>query len=295
MVYYELIKITINAPRLAKIIINMVVWHHGLRNSIVTDRGSLFTSKFWSLLCYFLSIKRKLFTAFHLQTDGQTERQNSTIEANLQAFVSFKQNDWARLLSMAEFAYNNAKNVSTGYTPFKLNCGYHPHISFKKNTDSCSWSKTADELLAELRRLITVYWENFYHTQELQKQVHGKGVKLRSYAPNDKVWLNSKYIKTKQNWKLEAKFFRPFWVLYPISKEAYKLKLPRKWRVHNVFHVLVLGQNTIKKGMVSKEIPELDIGNKDSKEYKMKVIRDSVVYANKSESGYLPALYYLVV
>ena len=83
MVHYEPVKVTIDAPGLAEVIIDVVVRHHGLPDSIVTDRGSLFTSKFWSLLCYFLGIKQRLSTAFHSQTDGQTERQNSTMEAYL--------------------------------------------------------------------------------------------------------------------------------------------------------------------------------------------------------------------
>ena len=64
MVHYEPVKVTIHAIGLAKVIINVVVRHHGLPDSIVTDQGSFFTSKFWSLLCYFLGIKRRLFTAF---------------------------------------------------------------------------------------------------------------------------------------------------------------------------------------------------------------------------------------
>ena len=83
MVHYEPVKVTIDAPGLAEVIIDVVVRHHGLPDSIVTDRGSLFTSKFWSLLCYFLGVKRRLSTAFHPQTDGQTKRQNSTMEAYL--------------------------------------------------------------------------------------------------------------------------------------------------------------------------------------------------------------------
>ena len=63
-----------------------------------------------------------------------------------------------------------------------------------------------------------ICWENFHHTQELQKQVHDKGIKPWSYAPGKKVWLNSKYIKIKRNQKLEAKFFGPFWVLHPVGK-----------------------------------------------------------------------------
>ena len=167
IVHYKPVKITINAPGLAEVIIDVVVRHHGLPDSIVTDRGSLFTSKFWSSLCYFLGIKRRLSTAFHPQTDGQTERQNSTIEAYLRAFVNFEQNDWARLLPMVEFTYNNAKNASTSYTLFELNYGYHPRVSFKEDTDLCSQSKTAEELSSKLKELMTVCRENLHHAQEL--------------------------------------------------------------------------------------------------------------------------------
>ena len=90
IVHYEPVKVTIDSPGLAEVILNVVVHHHGLPDLIVTDRGSLFTSKFWSSLCYFLDIKRRLSTTFHPQTDGQTERQNSTMEAYLQPFINFE-------------------------------------------------------------------------------------------------------------------------------------------------------------------------------------------------------------
>ena len=156
MIHYEPVKITINAPCLAEVIIDVIVWHHGLLNSIVTNRGLIFPSKFWSSLCYFLSITHLLSTAFHPQTDGQTERQNSIMDAYFWAFVNFKQNDWTKLLPMAKFEYNNAKIASTGHIPFELNCGYHLCISFKKETNLCFWLKTAEKLLAKLQQLMTV-------------------------------------------------------------------------------------------------------------------------------------------
>ncbi len=70
MVHYEPVKVTTDAPGLSKVILDVVVRHHGLPDSIVSDWGSVFTSEFWSSLCYFLGIKRRLFTAFHPQTDG---------------------------------------------------------------------------------------------------------------------------------------------------------------------------------------------------------------------------------
>ena len=70
--------------------------------------------------------------------------------------------------------------------------------------------------------------KNLHHAQKLQKHAHNKVVKPRSYSLNDKVWLNSKYIKTKENRKLEAKFFKLFQMLYPVDKQNYKLKILKK-------------------------------------------------------------------
>ena len=109
------------------------------------------------------------------------------MEAYLRVFVNFEQNDRVRLLPMAEFAYNNAKNASTGYTLFKFNCGYHPWVSYKEDLDPRSESKTAEELSSELRELITICQQNLYHVQKLEKRGYDKGVKPRSYTSDEKV------------------------------------------------------------------------------------------------------------
>ena len=228
IVHYQLVKITIDTPGLTKVIIDMVVWYHSLPDLIMTNKSSLFTSKFWSSLCYFLGVKWRLSTVFDPQTDDQTKRQNSTIETYLWAFVNFEQNNWARLLLMAEYTYNNAQNASTGHTPFELNCGYHPQILYEEDIDPCSQSKLADELSTKLVELIIVCRENLHHAQELQKRAYDKEVKPRSYVFGKEVGLNSKYIKTKSNRKLEVKFFGQFQVLHPIRKQVYKLELPKK-------------------------------------------------------------------
>ena len=119
---------------------------------------------------------------------------------------------------MAEFAYNNGKNASTSYTPFKLNCGYHPHVSYKEDLDLRSKSRTAKKQSSKLQKLMTVCQQNLHHAQELQKQAYDKGVKPQSYASCDKVWLSSKHLKTKRNRKLEVKFLGLFRVLHPVGK-----------------------------------------------------------------------------
>ena len=193
---------------------------------------------------------------------------------------------------MAKFAYNNAKNASTGHTPFELNCGYHLCVFFKEDTNPRSRSKTANKLLAELQELIIICRENLHHVQKLQKRAHNKGVKPKNYVSDNKIWLNSKYIKTKQNRKLKAKFFKPFPVLYPVGKQAYKLELLKKWRIYNVFHVSLLEQNITRKERIEKVL-ELNAGN-NSKKHKVKTIWDSTVYTMELESGYLLGFYYLV-
>ena len=215
------------------------------------------------------------------------------MEANLRAFVNFEQNDWARLFPMAEFAYNNAKNASNSYTPFELNCGYYPYVSYKEDIDPRSQSKSADNLVKNLRELMAVCRNNLQHAQNLQKQAHDRGTKPRSYAPGNKVWLNSKYIKTKRNRKLEARVFGLFRVLHPVGKQAYKLELPKRWRIHNIFHVSLLEQDTTRKGRVDENVTEFE-ADSDKEEYKMERIWDSAVYAKESATGHLSGLYYLV-
>ena len=178
IVYYEQVKVIINVPSLAEVIIDIVVRHHGLPDLIVTNQGFFFTLKFWSLLYYFLGIKRRLFTTFYPQMDGQTERQNSMMKVYLQVFINFKQNNQVWLFPIAEIAYNNAKNANTGYTSFELNCKYHFHVFYKKNLDLCSKLKNAEKLSFELQNLMAVCQQNLYHTQKFQKQAHNKEVKL---------------------------------------------------------------------------------------------------------------------
>ncbi len=196
---------------------------------------------------------------------------------------------------MTGFAYNNDKNPSTGHTSFEINCGYYPRVLFKEDVNPYSRSCSADELAEELRELMKVCYYNLLHAQELQKKAHHKRVKSHSYAPDEKLWLNSKYIKTKRNKKLENKFFRPFQVLHKVGKQVYKLKLPTRWKLYNVFHISLLEQNIIKKKQVNNTLPKsenFEIG--DDKEYEVEAIIDSAVYG-KEANNQMPSLYYLIL
>ena len=100
---------------------------------------------------------------------------------------------------------------------FEFNCKYYPYVFYKEDVNSRFKSKAADELTEKLRILMAIYRKKLQHIQELQKQSHNMETMSKSYVPNKKVWLNSKYIKTKRNRKLEAKFFRSFRVLHPVA------------------------------------------------------------------------------
>ena len=120
----------IDAEGVAKLIMKNIVRLHGLPDSIVSDRGPQFVSKFWRILLDFLGVKVKLSTAAHPQTDGQTERMNQNLEQYLRCYVNYLQNDWSGLLSYAEFAINNVPNSSTGKSPFEINKGFNPRMDY---------------------------------------------------------------------------------------------------------------------------------------------------------------------
>ena len=78
------------------------------------------------------------------------------MEAYLWAFFNFEQNNWAQVLHMVKFAYNNAKNASTDYFSFEFNCGYYLYISYKEDLDPCSKSRTVEDFFFEFQKLIIV-------------------------------------------------------------------------------------------------------------------------------------------
>ena len=107
------------------------IWKlHGLPLSLTSDRGPQFISRVWKNLCKILGIKVNLSTAFHPETDGQSEIANQEMERHLRTFVNYQQDDWSEKLAMAEFAANNNQSASTKLSPFFATKGFHPRMSF---------------------------------------------------------------------------------------------------------------------------------------------------------------------
>jgi transposase InsO family protein len=140
---------TITAERLANVFIEHIVSQFWIPEGIVSDRGAVFTSAFWSQVCYYLRIKRRLSTAFHPQTDGQTERQNQSLEHYFRCYCNHLQDDWVQQAPLAEFAYNNSVHSTTGISPFFAIYGFYPNVPSSVRDDRLEGEVPAAREVAE--------------------------------------------------------------------------------------------------------------------------------------------------
>jgi len=187
---------TMDPEDLADHFLRQVIRPHGLPSSIVSDRGSLFTSDFWKRVTEALGISRNLSTAFHPQTDGQMERANATLKQYLRAYCNYQQDDWERLLPIAEFCYNNTQTGTTKIAPFFANYGYHPCFLPDLGTRNDE-TLEASEYVVALRRL---HEELRAEIKEAQLSQAEQANKARHpdpvLNPDDRVWLRWKEIQT---------------------------------------------------------------------------------------------------
>ena len=123
MTHYIATQKTLTSGHLARLLMRHVFKLHGIPETIISDQGSLFTSDFWTTLTKLLGTEQQLFTAFHPQTDGQTERQNATLEQYLRCYVDYLQTNWADLLPLAEYIYNASPHSITSTSPFYVYTG----------------------------------------------------------------------------------------------------------------------------------------------------------------------------
>jgi predicted aspartyl protease len=229
---------TATAPDTAKLFLHHVVKLHGVPKSIVSDRDSKFTSQFWKSLWQLLDTKLAMSTAFHPQTDGQTEVMNKMLEQMLRAFTNVKQDNWDELLPYCEIAYNNSKNVTTGYSPFYLNHGQEINLPSNISVTDELANVAVEELLTKLNESLTLAELNIKEAQEHQKKYADKNRREVTFKVDDKVLLDARDITfTAGSKKLLDKYLGPYPITEVISATAYRLKLPPKFRIHDVFHV----------------------------------------------------------
>ena len=229
---------TINSAELARLFVIHVFSKHGVPEHVTSDRGSEFVSRFFRSLGTALDMRLHFTSGYHPEGDGQTERVNQTLEQYLRIFTNYQQDNWSDLLPLAEFAYNNSPNASTGVSPFFANKGYHPNISVHPERDLASqrardFVVDLDELHRTLREQIAL----------AQRRYQGPADARRTPPPNlqvgDHVFVRSDHIRTtRPSKKLAEKFLGPFEVIAKPSRQSYTLRLPQHLRsIHPVFHV----------------------------------------------------------
>ena len=236
-------KSSCSSEDLADLFLHNVWKHHGLPNTIISDRGPQFASRFWKALCERLGIAPRLSTGFHPQTDGQTERFNATMEEYLRIYVNHHQDDWTEWLPFCEFAANNAMSESTQVSPFFATFGRDPRMSFDldKAIENPEQAR-AHEVAESLQKIHELVRAEMTATQYRQSEAYDRTRRpAPKFEPGDRVWLDARHIKTtRPSRKLDWKRLGPFAVKRAVGSHAYELDLPADIRIHPVQPVSLL-------------------------------------------------------
>ena len=231
---------TLTQEQYANIYRDHVYARHGLSKRIYSDRGPQFVSSFIKAVYKLLGIEGNPSTAYHPQTDGQTERINQEIKKYLRIFARNK--GWSGLLPMAEFKYRTQVHSGSKFTPFMLNHGHEAYTGVETNHRKSS-NVTAEEWLENMKTIQRQAEEALKQAKEaMKRQYDKKRQAAEEYKAGDKVWLDATNLPLEQGTrKLAPKRVGPFEVLEKVGEAAYKLKLPSKMaRIHPVFNEVLL-------------------------------------------------------
>jgi transposase InsO family protein len=216
------------------------IWKlHGIPRKVISDRGPQFASTFMKNLCKALGTLRSLSTAYHPQTDGQTERINQEVETFLRHFCTVEQDDWASWLAVAEFQYNDKAHSATQHTPFYLNYGRHP---WKGDAHREPSQPAVEDFVKDLERARSEVKGALEEARDRMRTNYDRHRnQARTYQPGDKVFLEATNISTTQpSKKLAAKRYGPFAIKEKIGDGAYRLDLPSNWAIHPVINEMLL-------------------------------------------------------
>jgi hypothetical protein len=214
---------------------------HGVPKKIVSDRGTQFTSKFWEKLHESMDIKLNFSSAYHPQTDGQTERVNQILEDMLRACALKGNQSWDKCLPYAEFSYNNSYQENIKMEPFEFLYG-------RKCTTPLFWNEPDDnqifgpDILQETKRQVQMVRENLKQAQSRQKSYADNRRREMRFHVDDFVYLKVSPMRELRHFKIRGKlaprYIRSFKILEQRGEVAYQLELPPQLSdVHDVFHV----------------------------------------------------------
>nr|CAB3504903.1 unnamed protein product [Digitaria exilis] len=239
--HFILINTAYAARRYAEIYLERIVCLHGVPRTIISDCGTQFVARFWEQLQLSLGTKLIRSSAYHPQTDGQTERVNQILEDMLRACVIHYGKNWENYLSLAEFSYNNSYQASLKMAPFEALYGR------RCRTPLC-WSQAGErytygpDLVKEAEEKVRIIRENLETAQSRQKSYSDRRRKSLQFEAGDHVYLKVSLTKGVQRFglkgKLASRYIGPYEITQQCGPVGYRVKLPEKLStMHNVFHL----------------------------------------------------------
>jgi hypothetical protein len=235
------VKTTYTSAKLAKVYMKEIVRLHGVPKGIVSDRGTQFTSHFWRQLHESLGTRLEFSTAFHPQTDGQTERVNQILEDMLRACALDYGSSWEENLPYAEFAYNNSYQASIEMPPFEALYG-------KKCRTPLMWDGVGErslfgpDLIKDAEEKVRLIRDRLKIAQSRQKSYADTKRRDVTYEIGDRAYLRVSPLRGVKRFgikgKLAPRYIGPYKILARKGEVAYQLELPEVLSaIHDVFHV----------------------------------------------------------
>jgi hypothetical protein len=225
---------TVDSEGVVKLYAQHVIPHYGLPWKVISDRDTWFTSNFTKELCHVLGVKQNISTVYHPQTDGQSKCTNQSLEQYLHIICREHQSNWADWLPLAQYVWNLWPLSTMKKTPYELILSYTPHMH------QLVWATTVSGVTDHLQQIT----KNWASTQEALKCTQEKMIKETKYAQfkvSEQVWLEGTHLKLPyETMKIASQHYGPFIIMEKISDIAYRLKLPEKWKIHNIFHMSLL-------------------------------------------------------
>jgi hypothetical protein len=240
MAHFLPVHTTYSAKKYAEIYLDQIVRLH-VPKTIISDRGAQFITCFWEQLQCALGTKLIRSSAYHPETDGQTERVNQILEDMLRACIIHYGTSWDKCLAMAEFSYNNSYQSSLQMAPFEALYGCRCQTPL-------SWSETGEckifgpDLVVEAEDEVKVIQANLKIAQSRQKSYADQRRKPLQFQVGDFVYLRVSPTKGVHRsgikGKLAPRYVGPFEILKVCGPVAYKIHLPSQLAaIHDVFHI----------------------------------------------------------
>ena len=281
--FFLLTNKTASSAEVASLYHNAVYPNYGIPDAVISDRGPQFVSSFTRDLYSKSGIELKVTTAYRPQSNGEAEQVNQEIGTYLCMYCTEKPDDWSLYLADAQFAHNSRIHSTHGQTPFYLPHGYEPtaYPSDVANTPGLA-EERLEQLAANRDKAIIV------HKRAQEAMIVRKpGLAYKKFEVGDKVWLDARNLHLKTTCKLTPRRLGPFEVVEEISPVVYKLRLPKAWRIHDVFHALLLTpQVTTPENGTPEEPPLPELVDGES-EFEVENILQHKFVGRKKEIRYL--------